>query len=580
MMTLSTSRWRHWATLLPVLAAIAVALRLRKSSMVDGSPVPMGFDSFYHATRVLHALANGEWLPFEFDPQLLAPEGTTVPWSWGWDSMLILVARIGGVLSPTTDPITVTSALPPLLAGVAVLMFARILSLLGIGWGAQQVGSWTLALHPMSQSLFGWGVLDHHGGEFLGWLAVLWAVISLWRNPSTMRWAVLGTAFGAALLTHTSMFVVQLPLLASLLLVHDAELRRLLSRRDACVFAFAILVSTLLVVMPSSGFSLGVLDFGRLGWFHVLIATISAGVVMTFSHRPGPALRVVCVLVAAATLLLPSWSSVIEGSRFVTGTMSSLSVMSESRSLWRFAGERGWYGTLRFYSPWLLILPVATVLAAIEARRDRVALFWPWLVALVFGCVLMLSQFRFLYFGLPFIVWGAASSADWMQRRGLGKGAWIAAALALAINLGQLTVRQPLAMDGHYERYANLIPLLTEICRREPRLLVADPSWGHFLRFHTECPIYSSQFVAERRQEARWVQGSQLFLRDEAQLAQELPKPFYLLVSISDLRPGSTQTVSHLLGPRDRLLGRPLMEASATSPDGAPIKAARLLAYP
>lgn len=571
---------RQWATLLPVLVAIAMALLWRPSASVGDTPVPMGFDSFYHATRVLHALEHDQWLPFDTDPRLLAPEGTTVPWSWGWDAGLTGIARVGLALSPGSDPVGIISGFPPLLAGMAVLLMARILSLLGLGWGPQQVGCWALALHPMTQGLFGWGVLDHHGGEFLGWLAVLWATLALWRQPGAFRWGLLGFCLGAVLLVHTSMFVVQIPLLAALICLPQSELQRLLSPRAARAFALALLAATLAVVLPAPSFARGQVDFGHLGGFHLLIAAATASVVVALGYRRETWFRVVLVLLPAAGLLLVTGPNLFDGMRFVSGTMSALDSVGEGQPLWRFAAERGWYGTIRFYSPWLLVLPLAVFLGARDALAGRQTWFWPWIVALGFGCAFMANQFRFHYFGLPFLPWAAAKLADWMHARGLARAAWIALPLALAINLNQLLVRQPTAMDAHYARFAALFPMIAEACHKEPRLIVAHPKWGHFLRYHTQCPVYASQFVASRGQEARWLAGARLFASSETQLMQTLPTPYYLLVSLAEYGPDSAATVGQLLGPRNALQGRVVLEASGKDPAGASVLAMRLIAYP
>ncbi len=46
--------------------------------------IPVSMDSWYHAVRILEMVADPSSL-YEFDAKIHAPEGSLLPWPWGYD---------------------------------------------------------------------------------------------------------------------------------------------------------------------------------------------------------------------------------------------------------------------------------------------------------------------------------------------------------------------------------------------------------------------------------------------------------------------------------------------------------------
>jgi hypothetical protein len=72
-----TSSTFQTLALLSGAAAYAAAMVWLPSSWIDGHYVPVGEDSFYHARRILDAIAGNF---YEFDPRIHAPEGGWLTW--------------------------------------------------------------------------------------------------------------------------------------------------------------------------------------------------------------------------------------------------------------------------------------------------------------------------------------------------------------------------------------------------------------------------------------------------------------------------------------------------------------------
>src|SRR4051812_19772617 len=82
------------------LAAVVAALAPMSSAMIDGHYIPVGPDGFYHARRILDAVADPAAF-FQFDPFTEVPEGHLVSWPWAYDYLLSILVRIALALHVT-----------------------------------------------------------------------------------------------------------------------------------------------------------------------------------------------------------------------------------------------------------------------------------------------------------------------------------------------------------------------------------------------------------------------------------------------------------------------------------------------
>ena len=113
----------------------------------------------------------------------------------------------------------------------------------------------------------GIGSIDHHYAEYIVILAVIASSLAWMRRPnSTHTAAPAGAVLGAGPLMHNGLFVMQLiPLISAgiLWLRGDA-----LASKATFAFSLALIVSTVLAVLPSEPLWQGRFDFYLSFWFH------------------------------------------------------------------------------------------------------------------------------------------------------------------------------------------------------------------------------------------------------------------------------------------------------------------------
>src|SRR5687767_11235006 len=83
--------------------ALAVGLAPVSASFQDGQYMPVGPDAFYHARRILDAVANPSSF-FQFDAHMDPPNGSLVLWPWAYDYVLSLNVRAALALGLSADP--------------------------------------------------------------------------------------------------------------------------------------------------------------------------------------------------------------------------------------------------------------------------------------------------------------------------------------------------------------------------------------------------------------------------------------------------------------------------------------------
>ena len=114
-MTVGRSGWAATGTaaiyLFAAMVAIFFASLTRDSAFVGGDYIPATNDSFYHARRILVTVESTADF-YEYDTRLQVPEGTWIPWPWGYDYLLAKVVRAGAGLSSALDASTILAYFP------------------------------------------------------------------------------------------------------------------------------------------------------------------------------------------------------------------------------------------------------------------------------------------------------------------------------------------------------------------------------------------------------------------------------------------------------------------------------------
>ena len=92
---------------------------------VDGEYVPSNADAFYHARRILDVVMTGQPVQ-QFDMSIHVPEGSWIPWPWGFDTAMAAVVTLFGPFTAESDAAAVLLHLPVAAAVIAVALLVLL----------------------------------------------------------------------------------------------------------------------------------------------------------------------------------------------------------------------------------------------------------------------------------------------------------------------------------------------------------------------------------------------------------------------------------------------------------------------
>lgn len=500
-----------------------------------GEYVPLGNDSFYHARRILDT-AQDPGAFYEFDKQIHAPEGSLLNWPWGYDYLLGRIVRVGMQLGIASDPMAILVWIPVAAVPLALALLIVIGRRLGLSNWLLTLTGLCMALAPTTQLLHAVGQIDHHFAEMLFLLASLAAGLAWLQEPQS-RWraALLGAVLGAAPAIHNGLFVLQVPLLATLC-VFWLQGRRLPSTTSG-LFAAVLLAVTVAVLVPSLPFREGRFEFFTLSWFHMYVACCTAAVVALLNWLKPDRKGIALLALACAALLVPIFTQIDIAGTFLTGDNEFLAPIAEMQSPLRMARESGLYATTRVYSYLIYVAPLTAVLCIVRAwrERDRPRLLF-WLTSVI-GLVLLSLQVRLHYFGgfalyLPwFVVLEEFVSRHAQHGRKLLLGVSLAVLLLYSMSLRyQLLQPNYPALDASFPALRPVLKTLAEACAKEPGVVLADGNAGHYIRYYTACPVIVNNFLLTAQHFAKAQEVKRLFAASAADLPGLAPQVKYVLV--------------------------------------------------
>lgn len=506
---------------------------------IEQEYLPVGVDSFYHARRILDTVADPAAF-YEFDPRIHAPEGSLLPWPWGYDyAMAQLVRALAGLASPIAILIWIPVAAVFVSVGLMMLL-ARRLAL--PTWAAVIAGA-CVALSPLTQNLHGVGIIDHHFAEYILVLATLVTGLGwLTRPQKAAAAALLGVVLGIAPAIHNALFILQIPILAALLVLWLQNIR--LPLRATLAFGAALLLSTFAVLLPSLPFRLNHFEFYTLSWFHLYVAAGTAVTAAVLAYFARSARSAVILVVMAVVLITPLGRQVLLGQSFLAGDIKRLEAIGEMRSLASvLRSPGGWWSVSLLYSALILLLPLGAGYSAFKAWQERASgrvFFW---LCCLFGTALLVTQLRLQYFGsfvlyLPLLV-----LADSLARRRVEQTKVIALATALGVLLAyvlpiryQLTSQTSAGGDRSFRALRPILTTLQQACARDPGIVLADNDAGHYIRYYTQCSVIANNFLLTRQHELKIEQIDYLTSLPATALPGAAPFVRYILV-----RPVSVQ---------------------------------------
>jgi hypothetical protein len=531
--------------------ALLAALTWAPAVFVDGDVLLTGHDSFYHARRILDALAN-PFLLQQFDPHIEAPAGAWVPWPWGFDMLMALLVSAGVALGAASEPLRVLVYLPPLWSLLNAALVLCIVRSLGMNLLLCAAAMLCFAMSPLTQEIHGLGRVDHHFAELSVVLLCLlgglrWAA----RPASRSRCIALGGLLGAVTVIHNGLFILQLGLLLAL---GRYWLAGLLRSPAAWVdatgavgtptalrwLAVSVLVGQLVAALPSLPLWRGYFAYELLSWFHVYVAFCTATMIFFLSRlRPTP-LSAAAIGVIAVMLAAPMLGEIRSGLGFVALDLEELQMMPEARSWWRaFSLNPASLLTLmRDYSALIIVMPVVAfgmLVALIRSEDLRVSVLCTYGLL---GLAMFAAQHRFHPYGsfvlsVPILFWLGRMLRPARKR----VGSSVALALALIAQVPSLPglARVPLpAFDYDYVLTRTMYDPLAQACQQRPGIVLASHNDGHYIRYHTECSVIANNLILSSTSREKVAESNRLLESPAVLLRQLAPCVRYVLVRRED----------------------------------------------
>ncbi|MBX5460024.1 MAG: hypothetical protein IRZ28_02945 [Steroidobacteraceae bacterium] len=491
------------------LTALIVALAPLSASLFQGRYVPIGPDSFYHARRILDAVADPSSF-FQFDPHMHVPEGSLVIWPWAYDYVVSLITRAAIALHLSDDPMAVLVHLPVLVFPLAIALVLVVCRALRLSVTATLLALLATAFFPLNQTLYGIGNIDHHFAEHLFVLGSLAAGLVWLRKPeSAARALTTGVVLAMAPGVHPGLFVLQIPLLATFAILW---LRRAPLPDTTRPFAIALIIGTACIAAPSLALRQGHFEYYTLSWFQVYIAACTGVLCVLLSRLPRSPGHAAVIAGTAAAMIAPIIGQILLARDFFTVSVEGMDQISEVQSVWLLWTRSGSIGYVAgMYTHLVLLLPATVLLCAWRLWRDREPSFILFWSACLLGLPMLLMQLRLQYFGsfalyVPWLVlldgWAREHSVGRMKVKPSHVHAFTALALGLAyaypVN-ARLFESHVVAGDPNYAVTSPLYAPLARACERNPGVVLANPDDGHYIRFHTRCDVIGNNFLLTRQ---------------------------------------------------------------------------------
>lgn len=532
------------------LAVIACTVN-SSAAQLNGEYLPIGNDGFYHARRILDAVREpGSF--YEFDAKIHAPEGSLLTWPWGYDYALAALVRGGLAVGLSDDPMAILIWIPVATVLFSVGLLIVIARQLGLSTPLTALAALCIALSPTTQLLHGTGQIDHHYAELISILGVLAAGLAWLRKPESARRALAAAVvLGLVPAVHNGLFILQLPLLVALfvLWLHG----RAAPARIGLLFAAALLLTSLAILLPSEPFQLRRFEFYTLSWFHLYIALCSAVTVALLTRLKAGRNGIVILLSISTVLLVPILKELPIAQDFVAGTPEYLQMVSEMKSPWQLARIMSPTAVSNYYSYLIWITPLTALLCAFKGWRERGTprlLFW---ITSLMGLAMLSLQVRMQYFGsfalyLPWLVLLQQYCDRFPQyfRKAVLLGSLALLLLYFPPLRHQLVSPMVVTNDISFREIRPLLGSLAQACVEDPGIVLADTDAGHYIRYYTECSVIANNFLLTPQHFAKVEEVQDLFRLTATELQARAPHVKYVLVRPAEIRQTADGALKYL----------------------------------
>jgi hypothetical protein len=527
-----------WLWLLAGCCACLFALYPLSGTLVNGIYLPADADSFYHAHRILDALANPGHL-IQFDTRIHAPEGSWITWPWAYDMAMAWIAHVAVYMFGVSQPLSVLAYVAPLWTFVNAALILGICNRLRLSFPFKAVALFCFACLPLTQALHRVGMLDHHFIEFSFVLAMVYCGLGWFcRLNGKPQAAILGTVLGMAPAFHNGLFILQLPVLGTWAMLW--LLQRPRSSVALPAFTAGLMVSSLLFLLPSEPFRRGMFAFELQSWFHLYVAAMTCVFTALFALLPRSRRSILLVVATTVLALIPIYGLILRAGAFLSGNLADLADIDEVKGVFHFI-TTGDFSTLsETYSGliWLLPLFIVALCWRLRFRSDAGDIFF--VVASIGGVALLQQQYRLEDYGsfalyLPLCLLAQDASEHWPQA-----ATRIIAALAATVAVAyfpafaELRAKATIGGSYDYQMTRGIYPYLAVACDKQPGVVLADSSDGHFLTFHTRCAVIADSFIMTPQHERKLLEVDHLLNGSVAEVLQEAPEVRYIMVRRND----------------------------------------------
>jgi len=474
-----------------------------EASLINGEYHPWGYDSFYVATLVRETVEKYP-TTIQFDDHLYPLDGPApVTFTWAFTLLLASIVVLVQVFIPDLPTSAILAYIPPFWGAVNCLVFIALCRKAGLRSFTLALAAAGFALAPYTRDLHMIGNVDHHFMELFFILTIMFGFFNWIERPASTRRAVFaGTVLGLSVAFHFALFVMYLPIALFLLITWIID--RMELGVTAPAFLSAVLVATLVAVLPSAYFPVREFEYFKLGWFHLYWAAIFCAAVFFLHRRRYSPLNLAILggfLIIAA---VPLAHNLLHGTSFLAAELPGFDQIEETRSLfvYLFSGD---YKLVKqvyeYYSGLVYAVPFVLILLVRQVRlTPRPELIYT-LCAFLLGAVFMFLQLRFKYHAsyvllLPILLLFQQYAAEIRYSKVLVVVAFV---ILYAGPVSKLAIAQS---PGGEPGYRSLLPFLEVIarqCERHPGVLLAHPDEGHYLRYHTNCKIVSGNMLATPR---------------------------------------------------------------------------------
>lgn len=502
--------------------------------------LPVGNDSFYHARRILDAVADPSAF-FEFDQRIHVPEGSWVPWPWLYDFMMAKIVVAVMFVTGATDPGPILAHVPVFWVYINVLLMMLIARQLDLNYLSTLLAAVGTALLPLMQALHATGLIDHHFVELTFILLATLGGLRWFADPaSAARAGFLGFVLGIAPGFHNALFILQIPVLVAAYLCWSRGLG--MSRSGVAWFSATLVLATLAILPGSEPFREGMFAYYYLSAFHLYVAACTA-VLMLLAASRDFSLRWLAVCGAVAVVMaLPLLGQAISMGAFLQKDISRFDTIVETESLLSAIARNPGAYFLNAYTLLLLFTPLLFIgLVSVVIRgADRQRVFFAAMGILCLS--LFFTQLRLKYFGICFLVLSPLLIAKWWADRAGRWPLWLGGVLVALFGvayagpvINRIHLIWPIGLDSQYGLVREALPYLQKACAEDPGVVLAYNDLGNYIRYHTECSVVANNFLLTAQHQEKIAELDGLFSMEIDELAAQRPDIKYLLVSFPTL---------------------------------------------